>query len=270
MKLSVTSWSFPACTLEETAGLAKLLGIGALDLGLFYRSALDRNELLSNPTGLAEKVQQLGVEIPNYYHLFGKDPMERNLADGDDLGRNLADLEKVVSFCKAAGIPTVFILPGMVNPGQSRLQAFKQSADALKALLPIAGDGGVQLTIEPHVHSFLESPDLTLELLEAVPGLKLTLDYAHFTCLGFRQHEIDALAPHAAHVHLRQARPGALQTKIAEGTINMPAQFGTLRDAGFAGSMALECVHQDYMGTLFDDVLTETIALRNVFRTWHG
>ena len=72
MKLSVTSWSFPACTLEEAAGLARLLGIGALDLGLFYRSALDREELLSDPLALAKKVQQLGVEIPNYHvYTFG-------------------------------------------------------------------------------------------------------------------------------------------------------------------------------------------------------
>ncbi|MEO1018889.1 MAG: TIM barrel protein, partial [Pseudomonadota bacterium] len=126
----------------------------------------------------------------------------------------------------------------------------------------------VTLTIEPHVHSYLESPSLVLRLLDQVEGLKLTLDYAHFACLGYRQEEIDPLAPHAAHVHLRQARPGALQTKGAQGTINMAAQFGTLRDAGFTGAMALEYVHQDYMGTLYEDVLTETVALRDVYRAW--
>jgi len=111
-------------------------------------------------------------------------------------------------------------------------------------------------------------PRLVLALLEKVEGLKLTLDYAHFACLGYRQEEIDPLAPHAAHVHLRQARPGALQTKLAEGTLNMAAQFATLRDAGFHGHLALEYVHQDYMNTLHDDVLTETIGLRDQFRAW--
>jgi sugar phosphate isomerase/epimerase len=107
-----------------------------------------------------------------------------------------------------------------------------------------------------------------LQLLEQVPGLKLTLDYAHFVCLGYRQEDIDVLAPHAAHVHLRQARPGALQAKGHEGTINMEAMLGTLRDAGYAGWLALEYVHQDYMGTLHDDVLTETVRLRDRVRAW--
>lgn len=48
----------------------------------------------------------------------------------------------------------------------------------------------------------------------------------------------------------------------------MAAQFATLRDAGFTGSMALEYVHQDYMGTLYEDVLTETITLRDLYRSW--
>jgi hypothetical protein len=69
-------------------------------------------------------------------------------------------------------------------------------------------------------------------------------------------------------VHLRQARPGALQAKLDQGTINFEAQLGTLRAAGFAGHMALEVVHQDYMDTLYDDVLTETIRLRDRVRAW--
>ena len=82
------------------------------------------------------------------------------------------------------------------------------SAESLNALMPIAQDAGVNLTVEPHVHSYLESPALTLRLLEMVEGLTLTLDYAHFVCMGWCQDEIDVLAPHAVHVHLRQAKPG--------------------------------------------------------------
>ena len=31
-----------------------------------------------------------------------------------------------------------------------------------------------------------------------------------------------------------------------------------------------EVVHQDYMNTLSDDVITETVALRDCFRAWEG
>jgi sugar phosphate isomerase/epimerase len=268
MKLSLTSWSLRECTLEEAAGIATILGIGALDLGYFYRPALDKALLLAEPERLVEKVRGLGVAIPNLYHLFGTSLGDRNLAHARDLEANVADFRQVARFCRLAGIPTVFVLPGIVNPGQGRREALAQSAESLRRLVPIAADDGVTLTIEPHVHSYTESPAMVQDLLEQVPGLKLTLDYAHFTCLGYRQDEIDVLAPHAAHVHLRQTKPGFLQTKGHEGTINMEAQLATLRQAGYAGYVSLEFVHQDYMGTLNEDVLTETIRLRDQVRAW--
>ena len=270
MRLSLTSWSFPSCTLEECAAISNALGIGSLDVGLFYRSALPKDALLADPEAVAAKVHTLGVEVPNYYHLFGAGLDDRNNADPASLADNLTDLAQVMRFADAAGIGSVFVLPGVVNPGQSRATAQAASAANMRELVALSQDYAATLTIEPHVHSILESPADTLRYLEAVPGLKLTLDYAHFACLGYRQEEIDPLAPHAAHVHLRQAKSGALQTPADRGTINMAAQFGTLAEAGFKGAMALEFVHQDYMGTMHEDVLTETIAVRDAFRHWAG
>jgi sugar phosphate isomerase/epimerase len=266
MKLSLTSWSFPACNLSEVTGIARALGIEFIDLSYFYASGLNRTALLEQPEKLAAELEVMGVQASNLYHLFGAGLEDRNLALGSSLPENLKDFKKVVRFCQHAKIPSVMVLPGVINPGQSRLAALEQSATSLQALLPIAQTAGITLAIEPYVHSYLESPSLTLELLARVKGLKLVLDYAHFVCLGYRQEEIDVLAPHAAHVHLRQARMGALQSKLEQGTINFPALLGTLRESGFDGFLALEYVHQDYMGTLFDDVLTETVKLRDLVR----
>ena len=268
MKLSLASWSLPRCTLREAADLSLALGIGALDLGYFHRPALDKAALLAEPERVADEVRALGVALPNLYHLFGASLADRNLADATHRAANEADFRQVVRFARAAGVPTVFVLPGIVNGGQGRGEALAAAAESLKPLVEIAGAGGVTLTVEPHVHSFVESPALALDLLRRVPGLKLTLDYAHFVCLGYRQEEIDALAPHAAHVHLRQARAGVLQCKLALGTINTGALLGTLRAAGYGGALALEYVHQDYMDGLHDDVLTETIDMRDTVRAW--
>ncbi|KPP83669.1 MAG: Sugar phosphate isomerase/epimerase [Rhodobacteraceae bacterium HLUCCA08] len=267
MYLSLTAWSLPACTLAEAADISRALGIGALDLGLFYRSALDKARILSDPEGAAQELAALGVKLPNYYHLFGDGLEGRNLARPDAHDDNLADLAQVLRFADAAGIGTVFILPGVVNPGQSRAQAEAAATAALRDMVALAADHATTLCIEPHVHSFAESPAIAQRLVEAT-GVKLALDYSHFACLGYRQEEIDPLAPHAAHVHLRQARMGALQTRFAHGTLNFPAMFGTLRDAGYDGALAIEPVHQDYMNTLFEDVLTEIVALRDCFVTW--
>jgi sugar phosphate isomerase/epimerase len=267
MELTCTSWSFPACSLKEVAGIVRALGIGALDLSFFYGSALNRKTLLEAPDSLTDEIRALGIKASNLYYLFGDTPEYRNLADPDNLAPNVEDFKKAMNFCRGAEIPSVMVLPGIVNPGQSRAEALDQSARSLQELLPIAQEAGVTLTIEPHVHSYVESPRLVLELIERVPGLSLTLDYAHFVCLGYRQEEIDPLAAHAAHVHLRQARAGALQAKLLEGTINFPALVGTLKDNAYDGYLALEYVHQGYMNTLYDDVLTETVQLRDLIRS---
>lgn len=267
MKLSVTSWSFPALTLTECAALARGLGIGAIDLGLFYRSALDKGLVLSDPAAAAQGLGTLGLPVANYYHLFGSSLADRNLALPGTIDANQRDLDRVLTFADAAGIASVFILPGLVNPGQSRETAAACAAESLRALQEVARGHRARLCIEPHVHSWAESIDLVRALVDQT-GIGLALDYAHFACLGYRQDEIDPLAPHAVHVHLRQARAGVLQAKFAQGTLNFPALFGTLRAAGYSGYLALEAVHQDYMNTLSEDVLTETVALRDCFRSW--
>lgn len=268
MQLGVTAWSFPACTLGEVAAIARALSLDRLDVGLFYASSLNKQRILTEPEGAASDLADLGLPVSNFYYLFGEGAGGRNLALSGHLDENVADFCQVVQFCRAAHIESVMLLPGVINPHQSRHEALEESARSLSALLPAAQNAGVRLVVEPHVHSYLESPALTLELLERVPGLQLALDYAHFTCLGYRQDEIDVLAPYAGHVHLRQARMGVLQSKLDEGTINFAALLGRLREVGYAHTLSLEYVHQDYMGTRYDDVLTETVKLRDLVRTY--
>ena len=116
----------------------------------------------------------------------------------------------------------------------------------------------------------MENPDIVLELLSKVPGIKLALDYAHFACLGYTQDAVDVLAEHAGHVHLRQAKSGYLQTKLEEGTLNFPAMFGKLKEVGYDKYLSIEYVHQNYMMTVYDDVLSETIKMRDLFNQWKG
>ena len=266
MKLSVTAWSFPALTLAECAAVARAIGIAALDVGLSHASALERGRVLADSLGYAAELADLKIALSNCYWLFGAGVAERNLADPASRAANTAEFAAVARFCQAAKIPSVMLLPGIVNPGQRREDALAESATSLRALLPIAAEHGIILGVEPHIQSFAESPATTLALLAAVPGLKLVLDYAHFVCLGYQQEAIDVLAPHAAHIHIRQARPGALQAKLALGTINFAALIGTLRAADYGGYLAIEYVFQDYMDTLHDDVLTETVRTRDLLR----
>jgi sugar phosphate isomerase/epimerase len=270
MKLSVTSWSFPQCSFKEAVGISSLLNINAIDISYFYRSALDKELLLQDHKKIVDQINKYEIDYSNLYHLFGNSLEDRNLADTNNLKDNVTDLTKVTDFCVDANIPSIFVLPGMINNGQSRKEALKNSIESLKTLNDITSKKNIQLLIEPHVHSYLESPEITLELLDAVPGLKLALDYAHFVCLGWTQESIDVLAEYSGHVHLRQAKSGFLQTKLEEGTINFNAVFGKLKEVGYNDYLSIEYVHQNYMMTVYDDVLSETIKMRDLYNTWKG
>lgn len=270
MKLSLTSWSFPYCSVKESAEISKALGVNALDFSYFYKSGLDKQRLLKEPKEYAQYLKkELDIFVPCFYHLFGETLSDRNLASDEFMSENTKDFKQLLIFCKEYGIPTIFVLPGVINGKQTREDALEISAKNLNILVKLAQKEGITLTIEAHVQSYLESPSLALQLLKKVENLKLTLDYTHFVCLGFTQDEIDCLAPYAGHVHLRQARMGVLQTKMEEGTINIQAMLSRIEKCGFDGYASLENVHQDYMDTLYDDVLSETIKMRNLFNEWN-
>ena len=216
------------------------------------------------------QINKYEIDYANLYHLFGNSLEDRNLADTNNLKDNVTDLTKVTDFCVDANITSIFVLQGMINNGQSRKEALKNSIESLKTLNDITSKKNIQLLIEPHVHSYLESPEITLELLDAVPGLKLALDYAHFVCFGWTQESIDVLAEYSGHVHLRQAKSGFLQIKLEEGTINFNAVFGKLKEVWYNDYLSIEYVHQNYMMTVYDDVLSETIKMRDLYNTWKG
>lgn len=271
MKLSITSWSFPLLTLDEVGAVAKAIGMEGLDVGYFYRSALDKARLLKEPEAYGREIAaKLPLPVSNLYHLFGNSLADRNLALPGHRADNLADFRQALKFCKAAGSPTVFILPGVINGAQTRTQALNETVESLKPLVEAGQEAGVDVCVEPHVHSYLETPALTAEMCRRVPGVKLALDYAHFAVSGYRQEEIDTLIPWLGHAHLRQARPGALQAKMEQGTLSFPAMFAAFKEGGFDGYVACEYVHQDYFDTVHDDVMSETVKMRDLFRAWRN
>ena len=84
-------------------GLAKVLGIPAIDVGPFYAAALDKARILSDPKCYGEAVREsLPVVVSNYYHLFGNGLQDRNLALPAD-PENLQDAKATLAVAKAVG-----------------------------------------------------------------------------------------------------------------------------------------------------------------------
>jgi hypothetical protein len=73
VRLAVTSWSFPACTLPECQSIARAIGIWHLDLGLLHGAALDADRC-DRSVGAAEAVRALGISARTFTGSSGQRP----------------------------------------------------------------------------------------------------------------------------------------------------------------------------------------------------
>ncbi|MER3404140.1 MAG: hypothetical protein C4289_02320 [Chloroflexota bacterium] len=100
-----------------------------------------------------------------------------------------------------------------------------------------------------------------------MPGLRINHDPGQFACQGFEQESYEPLYAATAHIHMRQARPGALQEKLEQGTVDFRRVVRQLHAAGFDGVYATEYVH--FAGSVDCanvDVVTETVKMRDLIR----
>ncbi len=268
VRLAGAAWSFVCASLTESAAILQALGIGAMDLMAVPGGLLDSREIERDPEGQARRVAEAGLPLSNLLFIFGDgfDDRPVNSVDESVRGANRETFKRLLQFCKAAGIPSVLVLPGVDQAGISHEEAVALSAAAMNELAALAAAEDVLFLFEPHVESVLESPFDTLTFLQRNPALKIVLDYSHFVAQGYEPADVDPLVPYAGHVHLRQACRDKLQARWNDGVIDFPAVVELLEAAGYSGYLTLEYEHDPWMDCDQVDVMTETIRMRDEIR----
>lgn len=274
MTVSGSTWSFVGATLPESVEIYRALGIETVDLiavpGRPDSPQLASEQILHRPQDLSRQILRLGAPVSNLNYNFAANFHERaiNHVDPGIRRRNRQDYGAVIEFCRACGIPSVTVLPGVVQGGWTREKALAVAAEELTHMSAMSRKEGVTTTFEAHVGSILESPLDTLSFLQANPELKLTLDYGHFVCLGYAQEQVDPLVPYTSHFHLRQAAPNKLQARWDEGTLDFTGIVGKLVSANYTGFLSLEYEHMEgWMNLDQADVFTETVKMRDLLRS---
>lgn len=96
----------------------------------------------------------------------------------------------------------------------------------------MAAERGLPFFVETHRNNFTENIGQTLQLIEAVPNIRLTADLSHFVVVGEfygwdGEGAIDRLDPilqHAAHFHGRVSNGEQVQVDVGDGS-TPPARF---------------------------------------------
>ena len=274
MQLSCTSASFSSLSFESAATVIGLLGLDLVDVDCYADSDhVPAGAVAADPTAAAARIrratERAGLGVCQLFFTFGKDfadhaansPSPAVRKKNERVTRAMADCARG---CAARGITT---LPGVVWPDLGPDRSFELAVQALRELVSVGEADGITLQVEPHLDSVADTPAKARALCEAVPGLRLALDYSHFLVQRYTPEEVHALLPLAGHFHARHASAGHLQTSARRSGLDFADIRQRLHRLNYRGDICLEFVpFRNWAGIEEVDVLSQTAALRDVLR----
>ncbi len=271
--LTCTSFSFPLLSFEASLRAIALLEIPRFDVGAHEGAThIQPSEVEVDPGAVGDRIRRAADEarltasdfFPTFGHGFRDRPV--NVPDATTHAANLRRFRAIVACARSIGARGITLLPGVIWNDLGPERSFALSVERLRAFVPLAHDAGLRLSIEAHLESVAESPASAAALIAAVPGLSLTLDYSHFVAGGHPAEAVHALLPLAGHFHARQANATALQAGCHDGTLDFDDIISRLVAAGYTGDICVEYTYQDWRDCWHQDVVSESILLRDQIR----
>ena len=271
MRLSCSDYTWPLLPHGAALDIIAALGCDAVDVGLITGRSHVRPEQIRGCEQVAagavrERAAARGLVVADVFAIPATD-FESLAANNPDPAEQAASLEffdSAVAFTAALECTGLTTLPGVMFDGDSFDEALSRSADGLSRRLDLAAARGLALSVEPHTGSLIDTPDKTRQLLDAVPGLQITLDYAHYVYGDVAQADIDALIPSARHLQCRPGRPGRLQVRVDQDAIDWVTVVGLLEAHGYDGFLALEYTWQEWLDCNQVDTVGESALLRDL------
>jgi sugar phosphate isomerase/epimerase len=270
LKLSCTDFSFPLLPHDATLKLISLLGLRGVDIGLFAgRSHLRPEKELRQPAKnggrLRRHLKQHGLAAADIFLQVHQNFTDFAVNHPETSRRKFAreQFSRTLDYAAAAGSKHITILPGVIFKNEARGTSLSRAVDELAWRVEKAATFKLNVGVEPHVGSMVDTPERAMTLVARVPNLGFALDYAHFTRAGIPDSRIEPLAARATHFHARCARRGRLQSSFKENTINFRRALRALDRRHFNAWIALEYVWIDWEHCNEVDVISETIVLRD-------
>lgn len=262
IEFSCHTWAFTDLTLPEALGTIARMGFRYVDIG--SGTTLNISRAAEHPKHAAaeilEDLRAFNLKLSDFYLLLPR----ISLQDDERREKDLTLFKALLPFALALGTPGITLSAGLFQADDT---AQARTIAALQHMHQQAQAVGLALSVEPHLDSMAATPEQALALVAAVPGLKLTLDWAQMACQGIRHADIQPLLPHVRHIHLRQAAKNRLQTAFERGTINLQQVMSDLWRAEYRGVVCVEyMMTQNWHGMVLVDNLTEAARLRDALR----
>lgn len=268
IRIAGATFSFGDLTLEQAAPVVADLGFDRVDVGAGWSNyhTVRPLEAIADPQGQADRVRRVteahGLALCELFVMQFEHPLTH--PDPAVRAQTQARFEGIARFAAMAGFASAMMIPGAAGAGDSPAQAFDRSAAALRPMVEAAQALGLQCNIEPCAGSVAHHPDDAIRLVQAVPGLGLTVDYAHQVQLGLDADRIEALHPYARHFHAKQSAPGAFQARADEGVVDFARLIRRLHADGWEGDVCVEFVTKQELLDAGWDFRRETARLKAI------
>jgi sugar phosphate isomerase/epimerase len=265
-RISCSEYSFPAVPGQhERIGMVGLLGFQLVDIALFVA---DGAVLVADPDRIAARLRasltEHGLASEDLFLAVGETveeiaPNQRDRALREQRRR---EFSAAVRIAGELGIRGVTVLPG-VTWAEDPAASWAACVEELAWRVQEAAAFDVEVRIEAHAGSIAPVPELTARLCDGVPGLRLTLDLSHFEVQSVTLDRALTLVPLAGHVHVRAAKPGAIQVRWRDNETDFAAFVEALRSGGYGGAYCVEYVPMPKWRCDEMDVVTEALAMRD-------
>lgn len=273
LKIGCADFTFPLLSHDKVLQLIAMLDCKGVDIGLFSgRSHITAEsefpQISLRAKALKKQLQDLGLVATDVYLQLDTDLSKYAINHPDNSRRQFArdSFLKLIDYAKELGADHITTLPGMYFTGEEKQASLKRSHEELNWRLEKVKSSALSFGVEAHVGSPFTSPDDTKALLDAVPGLTLTLDYTHFIRNGYTQEEVDPLLEYASHFHARGAKKDRLQVSMSDNGIDYSKIIENLKRVNYNGWIGLEYIWINWERCNEVDTLSETIRLRDTIK----
>ncbi|MGH2949107.1 MAG: sugar phosphate isomerase/epimerase family protein [Solirubrobacteraceae bacterium] len=280
MRLASADFTWPGLRPEFVLDLIAELDLEGVSMAFMGGYTARRPEdVAEDPEGRGERVAgelaQRGLRAADVFliprvDLVGLTVNHPDPAEREQAGRLFTDF---LRFARRVGSTGMTILPGMVFGGEPWHAAFDRSVEGLRRRLELTREHDLRLSVEPHIvsthpyaGSVADTPERVQRLVDAVPGLELTLDYGHFNVQGIPDREVEPLISHARHFHMRGGARGLVQTKFEDNVTDFGRVLDRMAETGYDGWVEIEYVHDARPGCSSCDNIQEVRKFRDFVR----
>ncbi|MEL6148240.1 MAG: sugar phosphate isomerase/epimerase [Chloroflexota bacterium] len=264
MQFACHTWGFNDRPLKEALATIARLGFRYADIG--SGPHIDVVQAAEEPKQVAKTIREhldrYNLQLSDLYLMLPRITVE----DADRRAHERKSFEALIPFAVALGTPGITVSPGLRGQGDPD-DAFARAVTALVKFVKLATEHDLPVSIEPHLDSIAQTPDEALDILDAVDGLQLTLDWSHLVTQGIRPDAATTLLPRVRHVQVRQAAPMRMQTPFNQGVLDLERVMTLLLSAGYDGIVAVEHMQTEgWHGATAVDPVIEAITTRDALR----